>query len=55
LSAAVGAHDRASCRDALEAAMALYESLREQFAVSGLVRRVEAERAARAFLEEQLR
>jgi len=54
LSAAVGAHDRASCRDALEAAMALYESLREQFAVSGLVRRVEAERAARAFLEEQL-
>jgi hypothetical protein len=55
LSAAVGAHDRASCRNALEAAVALYVKLREQYAVPGLVRRAEAEGAATAFLEEQLR
>jgi hypothetical protein len=55
LSATVGAHERASCRDALRATIALYVSLREQFAVPGLVRRAEAERAAKTFLEEQLR
>jgi len=55
MSAAVGAHDRASCRDALAAAIALYVSLRRQFAVPGLIRRTEAERAAKAFLEERLR
>ena len=54
LTAAVGAHDRTSCRDALQAAIALYVSLREQFAVPGLARRGEAERAAKTFLEEQL-
>jgi hypothetical protein len=55
LSAAVGAHDRASCRDALAAALALYVSLRDQCAVPGLLRRVQAERAAKTFLEKQLR
>jgi predicted nucleotidyltransferase len=55
LAATVGAHDRTSCRDALEAAIALYVNLREPFAVPGLIRRVEAERAAKAFLLEQLR
>lgn len=55
LAAAVGAHDRDSCRDALEAAAALYVNLREQCATSGLIRRTEAERAANTFLQEQLR
>ncbi|MGQ0572195.1 MAG: oxalate:formate antiporter [Armatimonadota bacterium] len=55
LRSTVGAHDRTSCRDALVAAIALYTDLRERLAPSALLRRVEAERAARNFLQDQLR
>ena len=55
LRSTVGTHDPKSCSDALEAAITLYTDLRECLAPLDLRRRAEAERAARAFLKEQLR
>jgi len=53
LRSTIGAHDRASCTDAVRASVALYLDLRERLAPPTLRRLVEAERAARAFLDQQ--
>ena len=50
LRSTLALHDRESCRNALEATVALYTDLREQLASPTLVRRTDAERAARSFL-----
>ena len=54
LRSTLASHDRQSCWDALTAAAALYTDLREQLAVSTLVRRTETERAIRTFLEGRI-
>ncbi|PYN79583.1 MAG: oxalate:formate antiporter [Candidatus Rokuibacteriota bacterium] len=54
LRSTLASHDRQSCWDALTAAAALYTDLREQLAVSTLVRRTETERAVRTFLEGRI-
>ena len=50
LRSTLALHDRESCRNALVATVALYTDLREQLASPTLVRRTDAERAARSFL-----
>ena len=50
--ATLSLHDPTSCRDALVATVALYTELREQIAPPALVRRSDAERAARSFLAD---
>ena len=50
--ATLSLHDPLSCRDALVATVALYAELREQIAPPALVRRSDAERAARSFLAD---
>ena len=55
LSSAVGTYDPATCRHALEAGIELYTELREQLAPFNLLRRADAERAARVFLKDELR
>ena len=51
LRATLASHDPPSCWDALKATVALYTDLREQLASPSLVRRTEAERAVKDFLE----
>ena len=46
----IGAHDTPACRAALAAVVDLYVDLRDRLAPPSLVRRSEAERAARAFM-----
>ncbi len=50
LRSTLALHDHESCRNALVATVALYTDLREQLASPTLVRRTDAERAARSFL-----
>ncbi len=54
LRATIGAHDRSACTEALRATVALYAELRERLGSPTLRRRGDVERAARAFLDEQL-
>jgi hypothetical protein len=53
LKLTIGGHDRRLCREALENAIRLYIDLRERLAPAGLIRRPEAEQAARDFLADQ--
>lgn len=50
LRSTVGSHDAASCRNALDASIALYADLRARLAPPDLLRRAHAEREVRAFL-----
>jgi hypothetical protein len=50
LRSTLALHDSESCRNALVAAVGLYTELREQLASPTLIRRTDAERAARNFL-----
>jgi len=51
LQSTLASYDRESCWNALAATAALYTDLREELAASTLMRRTEAERAVRDFLE----
>lgn len=53
LAATLGAHDRAACATALQAAVTLYRELRDDLAEEGLVRRDDAEREARGLLAHE--
>jgi len=53
LQSTLALHDRESCRNALVATVALYTNLREELASPTLVRKTDAERAARTFLTDR--
>ncbi|HET8907136.1 MAG TPA: aminoglycoside 6-adenylyltransferase [Ktedonobacterales bacterium] len=52
LEATLGAHDRSACADALMHAANMYSALRDELASPDLERRMNAERASRAYLAD---